>query len=103
MRGSVKVAAYGAIGGVLRFDLPGIGVAGVQVSQTMRACHFPGSPPGGRDQHRDGSPQPGRRSGRGELPVDENGAVLEEVEIPLAANWQVGPVYLGSVHRYGYV
>ena len=31
--GSVKVAAYGTIGGVLRFDLSGIGVAGVQVSQ----------------------------------------------------------------------
>ena len=42
--GSVRVVSDGPIGGVLRFDLPGIGVAGVQVSQPLR-CHFPGSPP----------------------------------------------------------
>ena len=39
--GSVKVAANGPIGGVLRFDLPGIGVAGVGASQPVRDALFP--------------------------------------------------------------
>ncbi len=34
--GSVKVVAFGPIGGVLRFDLPDIGVAGVGASQPTR-------------------------------------------------------------------
>ena len=54
--GSVKVMAGGPIGGVLRFDLPGIGVAGVGASQPVRDALFPGSPPGGRNQHRSGDP-----------------------------------------------
>ena len=39
--GSVKVVAFGSIGGVLRFDLPGIGVAGVGVSSPVRDALFP--------------------------------------------------------------
>ena len=39
--GSVKVISEGSIGGVLRFDLPGIGVAGVGVSQPVRDAIFP--------------------------------------------------------------
>ena len=39
--GSVKVVSYGPIGGVLRFDLPGIGVAGVGVSLPVRDAVFP--------------------------------------------------------------
>ena len=39
--GSVKVAANGPIGGVLRFALPGIGVAGVGVSSPVRDAVFP--------------------------------------------------------------
>ena len=39
--GSVKVAANGPIGGVLRFDLPGIGVAGVGASPPVRDALFP--------------------------------------------------------------
>ena len=101
--GSVKVAAYGAIGGVLRFDLPGIGVAGVQVSQPLERCHFPGSPPGGRDRHRDGSPQPGRGSGRGELPVDEKWRRTGRGGDHPGGQRAGGPVYRGRVHRYGYV
>ena len=50
--GSVKVVSYGPIGGVLRFDLPGIGVAGVGASPPVRDALFPvrrqeaGSTPG---------------------------------------------------------
>ena len=39
--GSVKVVADGPIGGVLRFSLPGIGVAGVGVSHPVRDALFP--------------------------------------------------------------
>ena len=41
MSGSVKVASDGPIGGVLRFGLPGIGVAGVGASQPVRDAIFP--------------------------------------------------------------
>ncbi len=39
--GSVQVVSDGPIGGVLRFDLPGIGVAGVGASQPVRDALFP--------------------------------------------------------------
>ena len=39
--GSVKVVSNGPIGGVLRFDLPGIGVAGVGASPLVRDALFP--------------------------------------------------------------
>ena len=39
--GSVTVASDGPIGGVLRFDLPGIGVAGVGASQLIQDAIFP--------------------------------------------------------------
>ena len=41
VRGSVKVVSEGPIGGVLRFDLPGIGVAGVEASSPIRDALFP--------------------------------------------------------------
>ena len=39
--GSVRVVAFGPIGGVLRFDLPDIGVAGVGASPPVRDAVFP--------------------------------------------------------------
>ena len=71
--GSVRVVSEGPIGGVLRFDIPGIGVAGVGASQPVRGRHLPGPPPGGRNQTPGGHPQPGRRSPGGGLPIDESG------------------------------
>ena len=41
MSGSVRVVADEPIGGVLRFDIPGIGVAGVGVSPPVRDVLFP--------------------------------------------------------------
>ena len=98
--GSVKVAAYGAIGGVLRFDLPGIGVAGVQVSQPLRDAIFP-------VRRREGGIATGMALHNREeeaavvsCRLMKNGAVLEEVEITLAANGQVarfiGEVFTGT-------
>ena len=41
VRGSARVAADGPIGGVLRFNAPGIGVAGVGSSRPLRDAVFP--------------------------------------------------------------
>ena len=98
--GSVKVAAYGAIGGVLRFDIAGIGVAGVQVSQPLRDAIFP-------VRRREGGIDTGMALHNREeeaavvsCRLMKNGAVLEEVEITLAANGQVarfiGEVFTGT-------
>ena len=98
--GSVKVAAYGPIGGVLRFDIAGIGVAGVQVSQPLRDAIFP-------VRRREGGIDTGMALHNREeeaavvsCRLMKNGAVLEEVEIPLAANGQVarfiGEVFTGT-------
>ena len=98
--GSVKVAAYGPIGGVLRFDLAGIGVAGVQVSQPLRDAIFP-------VRRREGGIATGMALHNREeeaavvsCRLMKNGAVLEEVEITLAANGQVarfiGEVFTGT-------
>ena len=98
--GSVKVAAYGPIGGVLRFDLLGIGVAGVQVSQPLRDAIFP-------VRRREGGIATGMALHNREeeaavvsCRLMKNGAVLEEVEITLAANGQVarfiGEVFTGT-------
>ena len=73
LSGSVKVTSDRPIGGFLRFDLPGIGVAGVGTSQPRKGRHFPGSPPGRRHQHGGGHSQPGSRSHGGELPINERG------------------------------
>ena len=59
------------IGGVLRFDAPSVGVAGVGGQYLRQRRHFPGAPPRGRNQHRCRDPEPGRESDRRELPIDE--------------------------------
>ena len=100
MSGSVKVAAYGTIGGVLRFDIAGIGVAGVQVSQPLRDAIFP-------VRRREGGIATGMALHNREeeaavvsCRLMKNGAVLEEVEITLAAGGQVarfiGEVFTGT-------
>ena len=86
--GSVKVVAGGPIGGVLRFDLPGVGVAGVGASQPVRDALFP-------VRRREG----GINTGVAIHNLEEEaivvscrlmseGTVLEIAEIPLAANGQ---------------
>ena len=86
--GSVKVVSNGPIGGVLRFDLPGVGVAGVGASQPVRDALFP-------VRRREG----GINTGVAVHNLEEEaivvscrlmseGTVLETAEIPLAANGQ---------------
>ena len=86
--GSVKVLSEGPIGGVLRFDLPGIGVAGVGASQPVRDAIFPAR------RQADGISTAAAIHNLGEeamvvsCRLMKAGAVLEEEEIPLAANGQ---------------
>ena len=85
--GSVKVVSEGPIGGVLRYALPGIGVTGVGASQSVRDALFPVRQEGGLD-----TAAAIRNLSESELVVTcrlmKEGAVLEETEIPLAANGQ---------------
>ena len=62
--GSARVVAFGAIGGVLRFDLPrASGWPGWELSLTREGRRLPGAPPGARrNQHRGGDSQPGDRA-----------------------------------------
>ena len=96
VRGSVKVLSDGAIGGVLRFDLPGVGVAGVQASQPQRDAIFP-------VRSREGGIGTGMAIHNREEEAMEvscrlmkGGVALEEVEIPLMANGQVSR-FIGEV------
>ena len=86
--GSVKVVSDGPIGGVLRFDLPGIGVAGVGASQPVRDAIFPAR----RLARGISTAAAIRNLGEEALEVScqlmKNGIVLEEAEIPLEANGQ---------------
>jgi hypothetical protein len=86
--GSARVTSGGPIGGVLRFDLPDIGVAGVGASPPVRDAVFPV-----RRQ------EAGINTGvaihnLGEEPMGvtcrlmSGGVALEEAEIPLEANGQ---------------
>ena len=85
--GSVTVISEGPIGGFLRFDLPGIGVAGVGASQPVRDALFPVRQEGGLD-----TAAAIRNLSESDLVVTcrlmKDGAVLEETQIPLAANGQ---------------
>ena len=80
--GSVQVISDGPIGGVLRFNLPGIGVAGVGASPPVRDVIFPARRRGGLS-----TAVAIRNLGEEALEVScqlmKDGAVLEEVEIPL--------------------
>ena len=94
--GSVQVIANGPIGGVLRFDLPDIGVAGVQVSLPLRDAIFPA-------RRRKGGIDTGMALHNQEeeaavvsCRLMKEGVALEEVEITLEANGQVAR-FIGNV------
>ena len=86
--GSVRVASYGPIGGMLRFDLPAIGEAVVGASQPVSDALFP-------VRRQEGGITTGvaiHNLNEEAIGVScrlmSGGAVLEEVEIPLQANGQ---------------
>ena len=86
--GSVKVVAFGAIGGVLRFDLPEVGVAGVGASPPVRDAVFPvrrqeaGINTGVAVHNLESSPEIVR------CELMQAGGLRDAVSIPLAANGQ---------------
>ena len=86
--GSVRVMSDGPIGGVLRFDAPGIGVAGVAASEPLNDALFPA-------RRRAGGINTGvalRNLEAEEMTVSctlmRRGSVLEDAEIRLAADGQ---------------
>ena len=85
--GSVKVVSEGPLGGVLRYALPGIGVTGVGASPPVQDALFPVRQEGGLD-----TAAAIRNLTESDLVATcrlmKEGAVLEETEIPLAANGQ---------------
>ena len=86
--GSVKVVSEGPIGGVLRFDLPGIGVAGVGASQPVNDALFPARRQAGGITTAAAIHNPGEKAMVVSCQLMKDGAVLEEVEIPLAPDGQ---------------
>ena len=88
--GSMRVVADGPIGGVLRFDLPGVGVAGVGAGQAVRDALFPAR----RKEGGISTAAAIRNLEEKELVVScrlmQEGAVLEEVDIDLKAKGQDG-------------
>ena len=101
--GSVKVAAYGTIGGVLRFDLLGIGVAGVQVSQPLSDALFPVR----RQEAGINTGVAVHNLGEEAMEVTcelmQGGTVLDDVSIPPCGQRAVVLVYQRGVHRCRYV
>ena len=59
--GSARVFGTGRLGGVLRFDIPAVGVAGVGASEPVSDAIFPARRMLERNQNRSGDPQPQRR------------------------------------------
>ena len=86
--GSVKVAANGPIGGVLRFDLPGIGVAGVGASQPVRDALFPARRQAGGISTAAAIHNIEEEAIVVSCRLMSGGVVLEEIEISLAAYGQ---------------
>ena len=88
--GSVRGVAEGPIGGVLRFDLPGVGVAGVGTGQPLTDALFPAR----RQEGGISTAAAIRNLEAEELVVScrlmQEGIVLEEVDIELEANGQDG-------------
>ena len=86
--GSVKVISEGPIGGLLRFDHPGIGVAGVEASQPVSDAIFPvrrqegGITTGVAIHNLESSPELVR------CELRKEGVLLDDEMIPLAANGQ---------------
>ena len=86
--GSVRVVSDSPIGGVLRFDLPGIGVAGVGASQPASDAIFPARRQAGGISTAAAIHNPGAEAMVVSCRLMKEGTVLEEVEIDLVANGQ---------------
>ena len=86
--GSVKVVSDGPIGGFLRFDLPGIGVAGVGASSSVRDVLFPARRQAGGIRTAAALHNLGEEAMGVNCRLMSAGVALEEAEIHLEANGQ---------------
>ena len=86
--GSVRVVADEPIGGVLRFDLPGIGVAGVGVSSPVRDALFPVRRQEGGINTGVAVHNLGEEAMEVTCELMQGGTALDDLSIPLAANGQ---------------
>ena len=98
--GSVRVIADEPIGGMLRFDLPGIGVAGVGASSPVQDALFPVR----RQEVGINTGVAVHNLGEEAMEVTcelmQGGTVLDDASIPLAANgqssWFINEVFTGA-------
>ncbi len=86
--GSVRVVSEGPIGGVVRFDIPGIGVAGVGASEPTGDALFPARRQAGRIRTAAAIHNLGVEAVDVQCRLMKNGRVLEEGQIELDANGQ---------------
>ena len=86
--GSVKVASNAPLGGFVRYSVPGVGVAGVGASPPLRDALFPARHQQGGIRTAAALHNLGEEAIEVRCRLMSGGAVLEEVEIPLAANGQ---------------
>ena len=86
--GSMRVVAEGPLGGVLRFDLPGVGVAGVGASQPVTDALFPARRQAGAISTAAAIRNLGEEAIEVSCQLMSGGIVLEEAEIPLEAYGQ---------------
>ena len=108
--GSVKVVSEGPIGGGVRYNLPGIGVAGVGASPPISDALFPARQQAGGIRTAAALHNLEEEAMTVSCRLMSGGAALEEVEIPLEANgqtsWFIDQAFLaadtsdfaGSVH-----
>ena len=98
--GSVKVAADEPIGGVLRFDLPNIGVAGVGASSPVSDALFPVRRQEGGINTGVAVHNLGEETTEVSCRLMQGGTVLETESIPLEANgqssWFINEVFTGA-------
>ena len=98
--GSVRVIADEPIGGVLRFDLPGIGIAGVGASSPLRDALFPVRRQEGGINTGVAVHNLGEEAMEVTCELMQGGTVLDDASIPLAANgqssWFINEVFTGA-------
>ncbi len=100
MTGSVKVVADEPIGGVVRFDLPNIGVAGVGASSPVRDALFLVRRQAAGINTGVAVHNLGEEAMEVTCELMQEGTVLDDVSIPLAANgqlsWFINEVFTGA-------
>ena len=86
--GSVRVVSDGAIGGVLRYRVPGVGVTGVGAGLLVEDALFPARRKQGGIRTAAAMRNPGEEAMEVTCRLMRGGEVLEEAETPLAAKGQ---------------